>query len=254
MNKLIIVVLSLVMVSCIGCKDKVVEVPYEVIVEKIIEVVPEGSIVLTFDDGVCVDSWVEHKELLNAHNAKATFFVNHYSINDYTDQLLLLQADGFEIGHHGSYHKNSITFVEESGIDEYLRVEIDYSLDMMRADGLDVTTFAFPYGGHTDAIVDSLRDRFTKVRGYLSPKTDNLRLGTRSDGFFYQGIGIDSHILTDDVFVGMTRAKELKLDLVVVAHCIEREGLWQIDKEELELILEYAYEIDLQFKMFRDIK
>lgn len=258
MSKLLMLGLGLAVAGCIGCSGdtKTVEVPVEkiVYVDVPVEVESQGSIVLTFDDGVCVNSWVDNKELLHKYEAKATFFVSHYSNNDFKDKLLTLQGEGFEIAHHSTYHHNAVTFSNENGIDEWLRVEVDYTLDMMNDDGLNIETFAFPYGAFNDDLVESLRGRFSKVRGYLSPKTDNLRLGTQTDGFFYGGIGIDTHMLTDDVYAGMDRAKDKGLDLVVAAHCIELDGSWHIKTDELEGIMDYAHQIGLQFKMFKELK
>ncbi|WP_171037534.1 polysaccharide deacetylase family protein [Pseudoalteromonas sp. S558] len=216
-----------------------------------------GSIVLTFDDGHCINSWYESTYLFEQYNASATFYISKYH-SGMADQLLFLQNQGFEIAHHTTYHANALEWFDEHGLDSWLKGEIRDSLNNMKKDGLKVSSFAFPFGSYSIELSEALREDFESVRGYLTPKTKDLRLGMQNDGYFYMGVGIDSSYFEPEtrIFLAMDKAKATGRDLILIGHCIvegEPTSRWQTPTKNLIKIFEYAKEIGLQFKTMNQL-
>lgn len=118
-----------------------------------------------FDD-FSVEAWWELRDLLEAHGARVTFFVSNYAELDATRRSYLheLAEDGHAIEAHGMGHRDAALYTDAHGLDAYLAVEIDPLLDAMRADGLEPTTFAYPYGSRTRQLDAALLERFTLLR------------------------------------------------------------------------------------------
>lgn len=236
-------------------KQVVVETIVEV--EKVVEVKKKGSLVLTFDDGYCLDTILEHEQLFDEYNTKFTYFMNKYNRDLHKDKLLYLQNKGHEIGHHGMFHKNALEMSEKEGIEYWYNNEIANLLQPMLEDGIDVKTFAFPYGAYNQTLAERIRGDFEKVRGFLTPKSSDLRTASLNDGYFYNGVGNDTPYYGDGSKTkkAMDIAKEQGKDVVLVFHCIVdvQTDRWQVTTDVLREILEYANEIELETKKFKDL-
>jgi peptidoglycan/xylan/chitin deacetylase (PgdA/CDA1 family) len=123
------------------------------------------GVALSFDD-TSVDAWVALRPLLAQYQAHVTFFVSRYqNLND--DQhagLLLLAADGHAIEAHSVQHLRAPDYVDDHGLDAYLHDELDPSIDVLRADGFEVTAFAYPFGVRTGELDDAIGKRVPVIR------------------------------------------------------------------------------------------
>lgn len=109
-----------------------------------------AGLALSFDDAG-ITEWMSARPLLLEHDARVTFFVTRY--HRFTEegraQLRQLADDGHEIAAHGVAHLRAPSYVEEHGLAAYVTDEALPSIEILRADGYDVTSFAYPYGART---------------------------------------------------------------------------------------------------------
>lgn len=138
---------------------------------------PGPGLALSFDDAG-VAEWTSARPLLLAHGARVTFFVTRYQ--RFTDQgraqLRVLASDGHEIAAHGVAHLRAPDYVEDNGLAAYLADEALPSIAVLRADGYDVSSFAYPFGARTEELdralaahVPVLRSVAFAIEGPFSP-------------------------------------------------------------------------------------
>jgi peptidoglycan-N-acetylglucosamine deacetylase len=123
------------------------------------------GLALSFDD-TFVASWVELRPLFAQYGARITFFVSRYaSLDDAAHAgLHTLAADGHDVEPHTVRHLRAPAYVENHGIDAYLRDELDPSIDVMRADGYEIHAFAYPYGARTSELDAAIAKRVPVIR------------------------------------------------------------------------------------------
>ena len=111
------------------------------------------GIALSIDDAA-VDLWTAARPLFDRYGAKVTFFVTrYYRLNeDRKAQLRALHDDGHEMQAHTSNHLRGPEYVEDHGLRAYMEDEIIPSIELMRADGYDITALAYPFGARTREI------------------------------------------------------------------------------------------------------
>jgi peptidoglycan/xylan/chitin deacetylase (PgdA/CDA1 family) len=152
--KMLVLSLSLTLFSCEKKPPKSVEKPYQ------------AGVILSFDDAY-VDQWYEADLALKKYGWKATFNVCKIdSIGaPQIQKLLKMQKEGHEIAGHGYHHYNAFKFVNQFGIDAYMKQEIDPMMASMKEKGFKVSSFAYPYGERTDALDKVLSSKFKVIRG-----------------------------------------------------------------------------------------
>jgi len=123
------------------------------------------GLALSFDD-TFVDAWFALRPLLQEHHARITLFVSHYDGlgPEQRDKLQQLAADGHDIEAHSVRHLRAPDYVEEHGLAAYLRDELDPSIDRLRADGYEVSAFAYPFGARTGELDDAIARRVPVLR------------------------------------------------------------------------------------------
>lgn len=123
------------------------------------------GIALSFDDS-SVDAWDEQRPLFQQYGARVTFFVTRYKLltDAQRGELHDLASDGHDIEAHTVSHQRAPQYVEDHGLDDYLANEAQPSIDVLRADGYDVTAFAYPYGARTAELDHALLERATVLR------------------------------------------------------------------------------------------
>jgi hypothetical protein len=128
-----------------------------------------GTIALSFDDNSVAD-WTAMRPLLTQYAAHVTFFVTRYLVmtDDEHAQLHQLAADGHDIEYHTVSHQNAVDYVAANGIDAYLANEISPALDAMRADGFEITEFAYPFGARSPELDGALAPYFHHLRAIHS--------------------------------------------------------------------------------------
>ena len=126
----------------------------------------KAGVILSFDDAY-VNEWFATDQKLKKYGWKGTFFVckintlRHYQIQ----KLLKLQKEGHEIAGHTLNHINAVDFLKIHSINKYMNQEIDPMLKLMKFYGLNVSSFAYPYGGRTQALDAALLKKFKIIRG-----------------------------------------------------------------------------------------
>lgn len=250
MKKLLLV--SLFLLGCGGgTETKIIEIENPPVVEPVIK----GSIALTIDDGVSLPFLIDSVEIFERYEATATFYMSHYN-EKYNEDLLHLQNKGFEIGHHSRYHKSAPEEVENTSMAIWLQDEVLNTLSRMTGSGIEIDTFAYPFGHYTLETNEALKPYFSKVRGFGGTRLGDYSEGFHNDGYFYFGVSVDSAWLDRmSLMMAMDRANETGETLVVGMHVISNE--WQNDYKitlaDLEFIIKYASEIGLEFKLMKDI-
>lgn len=194
---------------------------------------PPG-IALSFDDRF-IEEWYKLRPIFRKYNARVTFYITQFDSLSSVEiaQLKTLQQDGHEIGCHGAIHTNSVNFVRQNSIQQYLKVEINPALRAMKQHGFRPTSFAHPGGAHNSAIDRELLNYFVLLRDVaLLERTIwgiTLRWNIRfipsiyhqSDGdqtvdalLFDEGAGVD----LEDLKMGMRKAKEDGSILMLFGH------------------------------------
>jgi hypothetical protein len=111
---------------------------------------PGAGVALSFDDAY-IDQWLSGSELYARYGARLTFFIAYYDqlSSDQRAALHELATRGHAIEAHSVSHARGPLYVEQRGLAAYMTEEVVPSIAALRAEGFDVTTFAYPYGART---------------------------------------------------------------------------------------------------------
>ena len=150
---------------------------------------------LSFDDVENLESWQEHIGLIESHGAVATFYIDRPAslASEQLDWLGVIQDMGHEVGFHGTNHVNAVqaVYFDDMSLDEYVDTEILPGLDILAEAGLAVSSFAYPYGHHSEEIDNALLPYFHSLRGvapFVSWAYHRL-----DDSAFFRGISLYVH-------------------------------------------------------------
>ena len=189
---------------------------------------------MSFDDRF-IREWYQLRPLFQKYNAHVTFYITRFDSLTPTEitQLKTLQRDGHEIGCHGAIHVNSVAYVRQHSMQQYLNDEIYPALSAMKRQGFRPTSFAHPGGAHNDAIDRELLRQFVLLRDVALVERTlagiTLRWSVRLmpsiyhhfDGdptvdalLFDEGAGLD----LSDLRVAMRKAKEDGTTLMLFGH------------------------------------
>lgn len=166
--------------------------------------VKNPAIVLSFDDQINIRSWNATRDLFNAYEIRATFFVDRWQNIDAEEMGILqnLSKDGHEIGFHTVHHADYFTYLEANNTaQDYYEREILPGLALVAELGFSPTSFAYPHG-HRDSDIDEwLLANFTALRGTSSNtegshhwRTACIELGV------FRSFGIPHEDHEEDVF------------------------------------------------------
>jgi len=246
--KTMLLILFLTLFSCDSKKQKPELKPYK------------AGVILSFDDAY-VDEWYEADQVLKKYGWKATFNVCRIdSIGDpQIKKLLEMQKEGHEIAGHGYHHYNAVKFVNQHGIDEYMKQEIDPMIVSMKKKSFKVTTFAYPYGERSDALDKALSAKFKIIRG----RAFGGEVPEKQDSFFNNSkivfaFDIDnSHIYFSIPYILelMDYAKKHNKILLLCGHKPVKNVTenYQVKIETLEFICKYMKLNDLKFYKLSDL-
>ncbi len=251
MNKILLLAAALI----VGCNNDEITTKEEAQTQQIEHKEKVGGIALTIDDGVSLPFLIDNLDIFDRYDAKATFYMSHYN-ESMNEDLLHLQSKGFEIGNHSRYHKDAVVEVEKNSVDQWLHSEVLNPLSRMIGSGIDVQTFAYPFGHYTAETNEALKPYFSHVRGFGGSGIGDYSEGLINDGYFYYGINVDSAWLDKLALISvMDRASETGETLVLGMHVISDEWInnYKITPADLEFIVKYASEIGLEFKLMRDL-
>jgi peptidoglycan/xylan/chitin deacetylase (PgdA/CDA1 family) len=128
-------------------------------------VAPSAGVLLSFDDAN-VASWVEGIPLYASYGARLTFFVAFFDRLDDNERAGLheLANAGHAVEAHSMRHLRAPLYVERNGVGAYLEQEALPSIQLLEADGFDVTSYAYPYGARTGELDRALLNHVDLVR------------------------------------------------------------------------------------------
>jgi peptidoglycan/xylan/chitin deacetylase (PgdA/CDA1 family) len=123
------------------------------------------GLALSFDD-TFVDEWVALLPVFERHHARVTFFVSRYAAlpEEAHAGLQVLAASGHDIEAHSVRHFRAPDYVENYGIDAYLKDELDPSIAVLRGAGFEVNAFAYPFGARTGELDRAIAKRVPVIR------------------------------------------------------------------------------------------
>lgn len=123
----------------------------------------EKEICLTFDAAWGDEDLDEILAILEAHNAKATFFVTGDWASRFPEAIQKINDAGHELGNHGANHKHMPTLSKE----EMLAEIEECHRTVYAITGKDMTLFRAPYGDWSEEVVAT-----AKEAGYYSINWD----------------------------------------------------------------------------------
>jgi hypothetical protein len=118
---------------------------------------PGPGVIVSMDDAAIAD-WVAGIPLYAQYGARVTFFVAYFPQLSDGERAALhdLAAAGHAIEAHSVKHLRAPLYVEQKGLGAYLTDEALPSIELLRVEGFDVSTYAYPYGSRTGEIDDAL--------------------------------------------------------------------------------------------------
>lgn len=107
-----------------------------------------------------------HAPEFQQYSARVTFFISrYYRLSDEQRALVRqLAADGHDIAAHSVDHLRAPLFVEEHGLAAYLEREALPSINVLRNEGFEVTSYAYPFGARTSELDDALLEHVPILR------------------------------------------------------------------------------------------
>lgn len=209
----------------------------------------QRALLIGFDDYNAV-YWEPYFDLFDQYGAKVTFFINAADPTDFCYNAI---ERGHEIGYHGEGHLDMTSLTDEEFYEEAIE-----PIQEFRDAGIELTTFAYPYGYHNDETDALLQQYYTTLRGaYEFDVKYKFQL---SDGFI-DSYSLDNiHFESDEAFQEkVTYLLDLLLEqpdgtaASVFSHAIG-DGKWCIRAERLEFLLQEAQKRDIRMCTFREIE
>ena len=136
-----------------------------------------GGLALSFDDSHVPD-WMSGRDMFQQYGARLTFWIAYYDTMSDDDKLGVqqLSADGHAVEAHTVRHQRAPEYVEQYGLDGWMKDEVQPSIDELRDDGYTIDAFAYPYGSRTDetdrAVLDQVKIVRSVAYAWDSPATD----------------------------------------------------------------------------------
>lgn len=219
------------------------------------------GVILSFDDAY-VNEWYATNQKLKKYSWKGTFFVSkintlrHYQIK----KLLELQKEGHEIAGHTLNHINAADFLRVHTINEYMEEEITPMLTLMNFYGLQVSTFAYPYGGRTKKLDNALLKKFKIVRGRAFCKEKASKQGCYYNNstlvFSFSIDDTHSHFNLPHLLRLLEYAKKNHKILILNSHKTVNKitGDYQTKNATLEIICQYIKKNHMNFYTISDLE
>ena len=205
------------------------------------------GVVLSFDD-YYPSTWEQHLDLFDKYNAKATFFVLGGSVTQF---MLNAQKRGHEIGYHTITHPDLTKLSREQFLEETV-----LPINVFKESGIELTSFAYPYGKYESWMHEELLKHYKIVRGVYGLKPysiDDMKTG------FLESASIDKIMykseisFQDIVSYVLGLAREDRKIIILTCHSISDNDLG-ITPERLEYVLKKAKEYGLPFYLCKDFQ
>ncbi|MFN7043670.1 MAG: polysaccharide deacetylase family protein [Flavobacterium sp.] len=220
----------------------------------------KAGVVITFDD-YFVNEWKEADTILSKYNWKATFCVSNFEKLTATDILNLkaLQNKGHEIAGHGFHHLNAKEFAKKNNKQQYLIVEIFPLIEAFKKEGIEIKSFAYPFGAKTQTLDYELQKHFEIIRGTAKggkkvADNSNFYNGTR----LANGIGIDSnyeHFSLNYITKVLNYAKKHNKIVVFYGHKPVDKATkeYEVELKILEMICQFAVSNQMKFYTLHEL-
>lgn len=161
--------------------------------------------IITFDDDN-ITEWYSIKDLLEAYNVKATYFLTNSEQFDDTqiEQLRRLKQAGHEFGSHGFQHLALNKFLKNGTLEEYFSQNIKPSVEWLNENGLGADYFAYPGGSRNQRADKELSEHFTILRGVSeSQRHGSIHQVYQIDDIYYKSgyNGLISGLCLDNQFM-----------------------------------------------------
>ena len=208
----------------------------------------QSGILLAFDDYNAAN-WESYFDLFDEYDVKVTFFVNAYSPTEFCSNA---QDRGHEIGYHTAGHANMLELTENEVYEQAIA-----PIDVFREEGIELTTFAYPYGAYTEELNNVLLQYYNIVRGAFYCEVNgkhNMRKG------FVESLSLDNvnyesqeqyeekiTQILNEVKAGKGRVVSL------YSHAISA-GEWCVTEEKLLFLFQKAKELGLKFYTFQELQ
>ena len=220
----------------------------------------KAGVVITFDD-YFVNEWKEADTQLAKYSWKATFCVSNFEKLSSEDisNLKALQNKGHEIAGHGFRHLNAKEFAKRNNKQQYLKVEIFPLIEAFKKEGIEIKSFAYPFGAKTQTLDFELKKHFEIIRGTAKggkKVADNANFynGTR----LANGIGIDSNYEHFDLnYIKKVLQYAKKYNKIVIFYAHKPVGKatneYEVELKTLEMICQFVVENELKFYTLQEL-
>ena len=205
----------------------------------------KSGILLSFDD-YSPDTWSYYFDLFDEYDAKVTFFIIGDEPTDFC-------YDAIDRGHEIACHTASHSDLTEVTPEEFQAEAID-PLIAFQEKGIEMTTFAYPYGAYTEETNELLLQHYKTLRGayfYQLNSKAALRHG------FIESFSLDNGNFTSDEDYEETITKiltELSENTGAVSSFYSHnigQGNWCITEDRLIFLLEKTKELGLEFYTYQ---
>ena len=206
-----------------------------------------SGIALGFDD-YSPDTWEQHFDLFDKYNVKVTFFVTGNSVTQF-------MLDAQERGHEIAYHTINHFSLPEISREQFFEETIS-RINIFKDGGIELVTFAYPYGVYKNWMHNELLEYYMIVRGFRGSR--NYTLEEMKHGFV-DSMSIDNIRYKSEVSFKLmidnrlSIAKKNKSIALLTSHQISSED-WGITTERLEYLLNRGQEMELKFFTYKELQ
>lgn len=224
-------------------------------VKKKVVALHEPGVVITFDDDF-IQEWYETDSIMSQYQWKATFCVTYIDSLSKKEikQLKDLQDKGNEIAGHGYSHENAREYAAKKGVKKYVTDEILPMIKAFQREGLNLHSFAYPFGANSPSLDRNLSKYFKVLR-----RTYGADKKLKDNSCFFSGksqlvtgLGIDysyQHFDIDFFIKLLKYAKKNNKIIILYAHKPVKEitSVYQVDYKTLHTICQFVKNNNMRF-------
>lgn len=204
------------------------------------------GILLAFDDYDAY-GWEDCFDLFREYDVKVTFFINAEEPTDFCYHAL---EEGHEIAFHTLGHVDLTKLTQEEIYQQAIA-----PIEVFREKGIELTTFAYPYGRYTQELNEMLLEHYRVLRGAFKLEINNKHVlrGGFVESASLDNINFESQEEYEEFITqALTKLKEGKADVLsLYSHAIAEGGDWSVSQDRLRFLFEKAGELGLQFYTFQ---
>jgi peptidoglycan-N-acetylglucosamine deacetylase len=174
--------------------------------------------------------------------------------------ICISELSGHEIAGHTYNHVNAVDYLRVYTLREYLNNEIDPMLRLMNFYCLDVSTFAYPYGGRNKKLDAALLKKFKIIRGRAFCEHVAKKQGCYYDNsnlvFSFSIDDTHNHFNIPHLLQLLEYAKKNNKILILNSHkTVDKvSGDYQTKNATLEYICKYIKSNNMNFYTVSDLE